>query len=173
MPPQPVDRPGLLGNELATMIEQQPDLDRLLVQIRDRETIDPVLDDGGGDRERVDLVRLARLALASTRDPDPMRRHAYDPLNAAKSACSKRRDTCRQSSIAHTRSPSRSLAHRTAATCPGSSASIWRRPRTLPVPSSTAASACEPLCVSVLVTVHTALLPVVISQTVQCRVLSP
>ena len=51
---------------------------------------------------------------------------------AAISACSRRRDTCRQSSIAHTRSSSRPRAHFTAARCPASSASISRLPRTRP-----------------------------------------
>src|SRR5947208_7028600 len=75
---------------------------------------------------------------------------------AASSACSSRREHERQSSIAHTRSSSSSRAHRTAARCPGSSALTWRLPRTFPVPSSTAASACDPLCVSAPITImHT------------------
>jgi hypothetical protein len=55
MPPQPVHRPGPLGNKVVAMIEQQPDLHRPLVQVRDRELLDSVLDDRAGDRERVDL----------------------------------------------------------------------------------------------------------------------
>jgi hypothetical protein len=41
------------------MVEQQADLHRLLVQIRDRELLDPVLDGRAGDRERVAFIRLA------------------------------------------------------------------------------------------------------------------
>lgn len=63
MPPQPVHGPRPLGDEIVAMIEQQPNLHRLLVQIRDRELLDTVLDDRAGDRQRVDLVRLAQLAL--------------------------------------------------------------------------------------------------------------
>jgi hypothetical protein len=64
MPPQPIDRPGPLGDEIIAVIEQKADLHRPLVQKRDREPLDAVLDDRPGDRERVDLVGLARLALA-------------------------------------------------------------------------------------------------------------
>jgi hypothetical protein len=56
MPPQPIDRPGSLGDEIVAVIEQQADLHRPLVQIRDREPLDAILDDRSGDRERVDLV---------------------------------------------------------------------------------------------------------------------
>ena len=49
---------------------------------------------------------------------------------AANNACSSRRETWRQSSIAHTRSSSRPRAHRTAARSRASSALISRLPRT-------------------------------------------
>jgi hypothetical protein len=80
MPPQPVHGASPLGDEIFAMIEQQTNLHRPLVQIRDRELLDPVLDDRAGDRERVDLVRLARLALPLPRRAHPMRRHPDDPL---------------------------------------------------------------------------------------------
>ena len=38
MPPQPVHGPGPVGDEIVAVIEQQPDLHRLLVQVCDRET---------------------------------------------------------------------------------------------------------------------------------------
>ena len=72
---------------------------------------------------------------------------------AANSACSRRRETSRQSSIAHTRSSSRPRAYRTAARCPGSSALISRLARARPVPASTAARACVALCVSAPITI--------------------
>ncbi len=80
MPAQPVDRASPLGDEIAAMIEQQADLHRLPVQVRDRELLDPVLDDGPGDRERVDLVGLARLALTLAGRAHPLRRDTHDPL---------------------------------------------------------------------------------------------
>ena len=80
MPPQTVHGPSPLGDEILAVIEQQPDLHRLLVQERDREPLDPILDDRAGDRQRVDLIRLARLALALAGSAHPMRRHAHDPL---------------------------------------------------------------------------------------------
>jgi hypothetical protein len=80
MPPKPVHGPCSLGDEIGAMIEQQADLDRPLVQIRDREPLDPVTYDRAGDRERVDLIGLARLALPVARGAHPMRRDAHDPL---------------------------------------------------------------------------------------------
>ena len=80
MPSQPVLDSGALDHEIVAVISQQPDLHRPLVQIRDRELLDAVLDDRSGDRERVDLVRLARLALPLPRRAHPVRCHANDPL---------------------------------------------------------------------------------------------
>ena len=80
MPPQPVLDASALGDEIAAVIGDQPDLHRLLVQIRRREALHPVLDDSAGDRERVDLVRLARLSLATPRLADPVRRDAHNSL---------------------------------------------------------------------------------------------
>jgi hypothetical protein len=45
MPPQPVDHARALDDEVVAVIKQQADLHRLLVQVRDRELLDPVLDD--------------------------------------------------------------------------------------------------------------------------------
>jgi hypothetical protein len=118
VPPQAVHGPGALSDEIVAVIEQRTDLHRLLVQIRDRELLETVLDDRSGDRERVDLLRLARLALPFAGSAHPLRRDAHDPFPAASSACSSRRETCRQSSIAHTRSSSRSRAQRTATRWP-------------------------------------------------------
>src|SRR5919107_2632028 len=69
------------------------------------------------------------------------------------SACSKRRETWRQSSIAQTRSASRPRAQRSASRCPPSLAWPSRAPRNRPVPSSTPASACVRLCVSAPITI--------------------
>jgi hypothetical protein len=55
------------------VIEQQADLHRLLVQIRNRELLDPVLDDCSRNRQRVDLNGLARLALALAGGAHPVR----------------------------------------------------------------------------------------------------
>ena len=80
VPAQPVHRAGALGDEIVAVLEQQPDLHRPLVQVRDREPLDTVLDDRSGDGERVDLVRLAWLALALARCAHPVRRHPDNPL---------------------------------------------------------------------------------------------
>src|SRR5450755_2099821 len=76
MPPQPVDHARTLDDEVVAMIKQQTDLHRLLIQIRGREAVDPVLDDRAGDRERVDLIRLARLTLPAPGRTHPVRRDA-------------------------------------------------------------------------------------------------
>src|ERR671911_2584842 len=46
----------------------------------DGEALHAVLDDRPRDRERVDLIRLARRALAAAGCPHPVRRDAHDPL---------------------------------------------------------------------------------------------
>jgi len=58
------------------MIRQQPDPHRVLIQMRGREAFDTVFDDGSGDRERVDLIGLAGLALSAPRGAHPVRRDA-------------------------------------------------------------------------------------------------
>ena len=80
MPPQPIDGAGAIGDQVFAMIRDQADLHRLLVQVGDRKLLDTVTYDRAGDRQRIDLVRLARLALALARGAHPMRRHPHDPL---------------------------------------------------------------------------------------------
>ena len=80
MPPQAVHGAGPVGDEIVAVIEQQSDLHRLRVQIRDWKLLDPVLDDRASDRERVDLVRLARLTLPLARGAHLVRRYPDDPL---------------------------------------------------------------------------------------------
>ena len=76
------------------MVTQQPDLKGLLVEKRRREPLDPLAQDGAGDRSSIDLVGLARLALTAARDAHHLRRDAQDvlaraqqrPLQAARDA---------------------------------------------------------------------------------------
>ena len=72
--------PGALGDEVLAVIGEQPDLHRSLVEVGGGEALHAVLDDGPSDGERVDLVRLAGLALAAPRGAHPLRRHPHDPL---------------------------------------------------------------------------------------------
>jgi hypothetical protein len=62
------------------VIAKQADLRRLLIQVRDRELLNTVLDDRARDRERIDLIRLARLALCLAGRSHAVRRHPHDPL---------------------------------------------------------------------------------------------
>jgi hypothetical protein len=64
----------------------------------------------------------------------------------ASSPRSRRPETCRQSSTAHTRSTSSSPANRSASRVPSSLAAIVSCPRTIPITASTATSACDRLC---------------------------
>jgi hypothetical protein len=65
----------------------------------------------------------------------------------ASSPRSRRPETCRQSSTAHTRSTSSSPANRSASRVPSSLAAIVSCPRIIPVTASTATSVCDRLCV--------------------------
>jgi hypothetical protein len=80
MPPQPVLRAGPLGDEVLAVVRKQPDLHRPLVQIGGREPLDAVLYDCSRDRERVDLIGLARLALPAPGGAHHPRRDSDDPL---------------------------------------------------------------------------------------------
>src|SRR5687767_4286131 len=80
MPAQPVLHPGALGDEILAVIGEQADLHRCLIEVGGGEALNAVLDHRPRNRERVDLVRLARLALPSPRGAHPVRRHAHDPL---------------------------------------------------------------------------------------------
>jgi hypothetical protein len=80
VPAQPVLDPGALPNQILSMVSEQPDLQRPLIEIRGGKAVHAVLDDRPRDGERVDLVRLARLALPAPRRAHPMRRHPHHPL---------------------------------------------------------------------------------------------
>ena len=62
MPAQPVHRAGALGDEIVAVFDQQPDLHRLLIEIGGRELLNSVSHNRTRDRQRVDLIGLARLA---------------------------------------------------------------------------------------------------------------
>ena len=80
MPAQAVLEAGAFSHEIVAVIADQPDLHRLLVQIRGRELLHAVLDDRPCDRERIDLIRLPRLTLAPSRSAHPVRRDPDHPF---------------------------------------------------------------------------------------------
>jgi hypothetical protein len=80
VPAQPVLGPGALGDQILTVVAEQPHLHRPLVEVGGREALRPVLDDRARHRQRVDLVRLARLALPAPGGAHPVRRHPDNPL---------------------------------------------------------------------------------------------
>jgi hypothetical protein len=67
VPAQPVDQPRALGDQDLAMVAQQPYLDGLLVEDGGREPLDALAQHGPGDRPRVDLVGLPRLAFSTAR----------------------------------------------------------------------------------------------------------
>ena len=83
MPPQPVLDAGALSDEIVAVIADQPDLHRLLVEIRGRETINTVLDDRSGDRDRIDLIGLPRLTFPASGSTHSMRRDSHHPLSGS------------------------------------------------------------------------------------------
>jgi hypothetical protein len=82
MPAQPVLHAGALDDEILAVIREQADLHRGLVEVGGGEGLHAVLDRRSGDRQRVDLIRLARLALPAPGGAHPVRRHPHDPLTS-------------------------------------------------------------------------------------------
>jgi hypothetical protein len=80
MPAQPVLHARALSNEMLAMIAKQADLHCRPIQIRGRESLDAVLDDCSGDRQRVDLIGLARLTLTAPRSAHHLRWNPDDAL---------------------------------------------------------------------------------------------
>lgn len=83
VPAQAVDDPRALRDKVLAVVAQQADLEPALIQKRGREAIDPFAQNGTGDRPRVDLVGLPRLALPTPRNSHQLRRHARDALTGA------------------------------------------------------------------------------------------
>jgi hypothetical protein len=64
VPAQPVLDASAFGDHVVAVISKQPDLHRTLVEIGARETFDALSQDRSRDRERVDLIGLARWGLS-------------------------------------------------------------------------------------------------------------
>jgi hypothetical protein len=134
-----------MARESFTVVDEQPQVELGPVQVRGREGLQTLLQCGAGDVERVDRIRLAALTSApapmcvevrrdrNTRSPRSIRKRSSDP------------ETCRQSSSAHTRSPSTLRAHRSSAPNPRRPTWIVCSPRSSPVAAATAAIVCERL----------------------------
>ena len=112
MPAQPLLIAAAGGDEVLAVVDQQADVKRGAVEVSAGELLDSFLERGAGDCEGVDRVRLAPLARGAP--------GAGDVLGATRTIRSPRAirnrssapETCRQSSIAHTRSASSVRAHR-------------------------------------------------------------
>jgi hypothetical protein len=78
VPPKAVDDPGALGHEVVAVVAQQADLERLAIENGGWKALDPFAQNGARDSPRIDLIRLARLALAAPRRTHQPRRNAHD-----------------------------------------------------------------------------------------------
>ena len=93
------------ADEPLAVIDQQPDIELGAGELRDRQRVEPFADRGARDRDRVDRVGLAALARATcARRPSASAAPARRARRARAGSAPARPDTCRQSSIAHTRS---------------------------------------------------------------------
>ena len=77
MPAQPIGQAGAFTDDLVAVVVQRPDLERLLVQVRDRERVNAFPERRASDRGGIDRIGLSRLAHGppgglsqSRRDPD-------------------------------------------------------------------------------------------------------
>jgi hypothetical protein len=82
VPPQSVDQPHALADELAAVVVEHPDLVCLLVEERDWQRVDALSERGPGDRGRVDRVGLPRLACRPPRGLGQARRDADHAIAA-------------------------------------------------------------------------------------------
>jgi hypothetical protein len=80
MPAQPVDQPDALVHQLIAVIAQHADLVRLLIEERDRQSLDPFADRGQADRFRVDRIGLPRCPRRFARRAGQRRRDPEHPL---------------------------------------------------------------------------------------------
>ena len=82
VPTQPVREAAAFGHDLVAVVVEDADLERLLVQVRDRERVDPFSERGARDRGRVDRIGLPRLAYCPPGGLGQPRRDADDSVTA-------------------------------------------------------------------------------------------
>src|SRR4029453_3892326 len=82
LPAQIVDQRGALLDEPFAVIDEQPDIELAPSDLRDRQRLDARADRRAGDRDRVDAIRLARLAGAVSRAGHQLRRDTHDAFAA-------------------------------------------------------------------------------------------
>jgi hypothetical protein len=82
VPTQPVRQAAAFGHDLVAVVVEDADLERLLVQVRDRERFGPFSERGAGDRGRVDRIGLPRLAYCPPGCLGQPRRDADDSVTA-------------------------------------------------------------------------------------------
>ena len=82
LPAQIVDQRGALLDEPFAVIDEQPDIELGPSELRDRQRLNALADRRAGDRDRVDAIRLARLAGAVSRAGHQLRRDTHDAFAA-------------------------------------------------------------------------------------------
>jgi hypothetical protein len=101
-----------------------------------------------GKSDRIDAIAVARAALAEGIASLPTAELAGPELDIRLLVDHRERDTCRQSSSAHTRSGPKPRAHRSTASNPRAPTAAVFSSSISPVAAATAASVCELLCMS-------------------------
>jgi hypothetical protein len=145
MPQQCAVELDAVANQPLTVIDQQPQVELGPVQLRGRKNSRPSCTAAratlsasiGSDLPRWRALLRAPavrcVGIRNTRSPRSIKNRSSDP------------ETCRQSSSAHTRSPSRLRAHRNSAPNPRRPTGTVCSPSSSPVPAAIAAIVCERL----------------------------
>jgi hypothetical protein len=134
-----------VANEALAVIDQQPQIKLRSVQLRGWEGIQPFLQRGAGNIERVDRVGLAALTGALARLRGQMRRDAQHPLAALDQEALERAGHVPAILKRPTRSPSSVRAHCNRAAKPRRPTATVCSPSSSPVTAATAAIVCERL----------------------------
>ena len=147
VPLERVVEPDPLADQALAVIDEQPQVELGPVQVRGRQRVEAFAQRRAGDRDRVDAVGLPARPGRAARVGHQLRRHPQHPLAAGDQKPLKASPaTCRQSSSAQTRSPSRlarpDQQRREAARA--RPATVFS-PRSSPVAAETAAIVCERL----------------------------
>jgi hypothetical protein len=164
VPAQPLLVTGARGEQVLAMVDEQANVERGAVQVRPRQVLDPFLERGAAtlnasiesDLPRSRAERRAPAmcfgATRTIRSPRASRKRSNAP------------ETWRQSSIAQTRSGSSARAQRSSFPKPPLRAGTVSSPRAPAVSASTAPQVCVFLCVSVPITIMSAVPSVVLTK---------
>ena len=153
VPAQPLLLAGTGRDEVLAVVDQQANVERHAVQVRSREVLDPLLQGGPGDAERVDRIGLAALPCRAPSARHVLRRDAHHPLPAREQEPLERAgDVPAVLDRPHPLAVERSRPHEQLAEASVRAGAV-SSPRAAAVSASTAAQVWVFLCVSVPITI--------------------